>query len=186
MTVLVANDDITVIGGPTSINVNMDIGATGKRGSQIFISLGNPNDVEIGQTIEVFDLCINTLKSDSEYLSLYQYQNRGAVNQWVRLFELIPDSFSQNSEKSFVDGLSEINVPVSSITSTENLTALNFNVQCSVIGENPVSTSISISEIDIIDDIQVLPISLKCVEFVDNAWSLINGSRMIHLLITVV
>ncbi len=43
--VLVANDDLVVLGGPTSINVNVDLGATGKRGSQILLVL------EIQQTL---------------------------------------------------------------------------------------------------------------------------------------
>lgn len=186
MTVLVANDDLTVIGGPTSINVSMDIGATGKRGSQIFISPGNPNDVTIGQTPEVFDLCINNLKSDSEYLYLYQYQNLGAVNQWVPLFNLIPDTFSENSSKLFVNGQAEINVPVFSVTSTENLSASNFSVQASIIGTNPISHSVSIGEIDVIDDIQVIPITINAVEFSEEVWSPLAGTKIVHLSITVV
>jgi hypothetical protein len=186
VTVLVANDDLTVIGGPTSINVSLDIGATGKRGSQIFLSPGNPNDVAIGQTPEVFDLSINILKSDQEYLYLYQYQNLGAVNQWVPLFKLIPDTFSENLTKLFVDGEAEINVPVFSITSTENLTAQNFNVQCSVIGTHPVVSSVSIGEIQIIDEVQVLPLSVSSVEFIDGEWTPLSGTKIVHLTITVV
>lgn len=186
MTVLVANDDLTVIGGPTSIKVSMDLGATGKRGSQIFVSAGNPNEVVIGQTPEVFDLAINTSKSDSEYLYMYQYQNLGAINQWVSLFRLMPDKFSENYTKSFIDGVTQINVPVFSITSTENLTAENFNVQHSIIGTNPVSSSVSIGTIEIVDDVQILPITITAVEFADSAWTGLSGSKIVHLYITVV
>lgn len=186
MTVLVANDDLTVIGGPTSIKVSMDIGATGKRGSQIFISSGNPNEVNIGQTPEVFDLCINTLKSSEEYLYMYQYQNLGAVNQWIPLFNIIPDTFSDNFSKNFIAGVAEINIPISSITETQNLLYSNFNVQYSITGENPISSSMSIGEIVIIDDIQVLPITLNAVEFVENAWSQVDGTKIVHIAITVV
>jgi hypothetical protein len=186
MTVLVANDDLTVIGGPTSIKVSMDIGATGKRGSQIFISPGKPNEVEIGQTPEVFDLCINTLRSDSEYLYMYQYQNLGAVNQWVALFNIIPDTFSTNATKIFADGQTVINVPVASITSTQNLTSTSFNIQHSIVSDNPVSSSISIGSIAIVDDTEILPITINAVEFVDDTWSLLVGTKVVHLAITVV
>lgn len=186
MAVLVANEDLTVIGGPTSINVSMDLGATGKRGSQIFISPGNPNEVVIGQDPIVFDLCINTLKSDDEYLYLYQYQNLGAINQWVPLFNIIPDTFSSNSSKVFSNGQTTINVPVFSITETENLTAESFNVQHSVANGVPVASSISVSEIQIIDDIQVLPITINAAEYVDNAWTSLDGTKVVHLSITVV
>lgn len=186
MTVLVANDDLTVIGGPTSIKVSMDIGATGKRGSQIFVSAGNPNEVVIGQTPEVFDLCINTSKSDAEYLYMYQYQNRGAVNQWIPLFDIIPDTYSENFTKSFVSGSTSINIPISNITSTENLTSENFNVQYSIIGTNPISSSISIGTIADIDDVQVLPITINAVEFADDLWSSLVGTKVVHIAITVV
>jgi hypothetical protein len=186
MTVLVANDDLTVIGGPTSINVSMDLGGTGKRGSQIFISPGNPNDVVIGQDPEVFDICINTLKSDEEYLYMYQYQNLGAVKQWVPLFNIIPDTFSANLTKSFSEGSVSINIPITDVTATENLTAENFNIQHSIVGTNPISSSISIGAIDIVDDIQILPITIKAVEFVDDTWSLLAGTKVVHLAITVV
>ena len=186
MTVLVANDDLTVVGGPTSINVSMDFGGPGKRGSQVFISSGNPNEVSIGQTPEVLDLCINSLSSDDEYRYIYQYQNLGAVNQWVPLFSLVPDTFSENTSKLFVEGVAQINIPVFSITSTENLTFANFNVQCSIIEDSPVSLSISVQEIDIVDDIQILPITVNAAKFSDGTWSLLEGSKTVHLSITVV
>jgi hypothetical protein len=186
MTVLIANDDLTVVGGPTSINVSMDFGGPGKRGSQVFISSGNPNEVSIGQTPEVLDLCINSLNSDSEYRYIYQYQNLGAVNQWVPLFSLVPDTFSENTSKLFVEGVAQINIPVFNITSTENLTFANFNVQCSIIEDSPVSLSVSVQEIDIVDDIQVLPITVNAAKFSDDTWSLLEGSKTVHLSITVV
>lgn len=186
MTVLVANDDLTVIGGPTSIKVSMDLGATGKRGSQIFISPGNPNEVVIGQTPEIFDLCINTSKADAEYLYMYQYQNLGAVNQWVPLFDIIPDTFSANYTKAFVSGQTQINVPIIDITATENLTSENFNVQYSIVGTTPISSSVSLGTVTIVDDVQILPITITAAEFVDSAWSSVDGTKIVHLSITVV
>jgi hypothetical protein len=186
MAVLVANEDLTVIGGPTSINVSMDLGATGKRGSQIFISPGKPNEVVIGQEAEVFDLCINTLASDDEYLYMYQFQNLGAVNQWVALFNIIPDTFSANLSKVFVDGEATVNVPVFSITQTESLTAQSFNVQMSIANGSPVASAISISEIEIVDEVQILPITIVASEYVEDAWVPLSGTKIIHLSITVV
>lgn len=186
--VLVANDSLTVLGGPSSVNVNVDLGATGKRGSQIFISPGDPTDplTVIGQEPEVFDLCINTLTSDQEYLYLYQYQNLGAINSWVPLFKLIPNTYSQNYSKIFVSGEAEINIPVVSITESQNLEATNFNIQLNVINSNPVSTSLTIGAIQIVDGNQVLPISIKAVEYSGSSWSELSGTKIVHVFITVV
>jgi hypothetical protein len=188
MTVLLANDDLTVIGGPTSVKVSVDLGATGKRGSQIFISPGDPTDPTtiIGQDPEVFDLCINTKTSDPQYLYVYQFQNLGSSNDWVPLFNLIPDTFATNSSKVFNDGIAQVYIPVFSITEKENLSSSSFNIQYSVIGQNPISSSVTVSTLTIIDGVEVLPITVKAVEFIDNSWSLIDGTRTIHLLITVV
>ena len=185
--VLVANDDLVVLGGPASVNVNVDLGANGKRGSQIFRSPGDPTDplTVIGQTPEVFDLCINTKTSDSEYLYLYQYQNQGSANSWVPLFKLIPNTYSQNYSKSFVNGEAQINIPVANITS-ESVTATSFNIQLNIINDNPVSTSITIGSIQPIDGSDVLPISIKAVEYADDVWSNLSGTKIVHVFITVV
>lgn len=185
--VLVANDDLVVLGGPASVNVNVDLGATGKRGSQIFISPGDPTDplTVIGQTPEVFDLCINTKTSDSEYLYLYQYQNQGPANVWIPLFKLIPNTYSQNYTKGFIDGETQINIPVANITS-ENVQATNFNIQLNVINDNPVSSSMTVGTIQTIDGSQVLPISIKAVEYADDAWINLAGTKIVHVFITVV
>jgi hypothetical protein len=42
--VLVTADDITVLGGPSSITVDLDFGPQGQRGSQIFTGSGQPNN----------------------------------------------------------------------------------------------------------------------------------------------
>jgi len=186
--VLIANDDLVVLGGPSSINVNVDLGATGKRGSQIFIAAGDPTDplTVLGQTPEVFDLCINTLTSDEEYLFMYQYQNLGAANAWVPLFKLIPNTYSQNYSKSFVSGQTQINIPISSITEKQNLTATNFNIQLNIINSNPVSASLTIGTIQIVDGSQVLPITIKAVEYSGSSWSNLSGTKIVHVFITVV
>ena len=185
--VLVANDDLVVLGGPTSVNVNVDLGATGKRGSQIFISPGDPTDplTVIGQTPEVFDLCINTLTSDSEYLYLYQYQNLGAANSWVPLFKLIPNTYSQNYSQIFTDGETQINIPVANVTS-ENIDATHFNIQLNIANNNPVSLSMTIGTIQPVDGYDVLPISIKAVEYIDGNWSNLSGTKIVHVFITVV
>jgi hypothetical protein len=41
--VLLSNDDITVLGPPNTVEVLVDIGPTGTRGSQVFVGIGDPN-----------------------------------------------------------------------------------------------------------------------------------------------
>ena len=40
--VLLNNDDITVLGPPETVELLVDIGPTGTRGSQVFVGVGDP------------------------------------------------------------------------------------------------------------------------------------------------
>ena len=58
--VLLSNDDITVLGPPAIVELLVDIGPSGTRGSQVFVGVGDPNSIVIGQTPLLNDLYINT------------------------------------------------------------------------------------------------------------------------------
>jgi hypothetical protein len=188
--VVLSTDDLTVLGGPSSINLEVDFGPTGNRGSQIFISNGKPEEVEIGQDPEVFDLCINTLASDSEYKMVYQYQNVLGTDTWVPLFKLMANTYSTNRSVGFTDGSGSVNIPVSSIVPAElvgSVTAQNFNIQYNILdGINPLASSISVEDLETVDDEIVLPISLKAVGYDGEAWVDATGTKTVHLFITVV
>jgi hypothetical protein len=187
--VLIASEDLTVLGGPESISLDLDFGPAGQRGSQIFVSNGKPNLVQIGQTPNVFDLCINTLTSDDEYLYMYQYQNISGSNTWTPLFKIIPNIYSTNRTVTFVDGEITINVPVRRIIPESligSITASKFNVQHSISGNsNPVSSSISISTItSSTGGDMVLPVTIKAIEYSSGIWSNLGSTATVHLLIS--
>jgi len=188
--VLLITDELTVLGGPQSIDVEVDFGPEGDRGSQIFVSNGKPNEVEIGQTPNVFDLCINVLSSDSEYQTVYQYQNVLGTNTWVALFKMVSNIYSVNRTVSFSNGNASINVPVAKIvpsTLVGSVTAANFNVQFNIVqGVNAISSTMSLGEIVSQDNELVLPLSLKSIEFDGEAWINASGTKTVHLFITVV
>jgi hypothetical protein len=187
--VILSSDDLTVLGGPSVVSVDVDFGPTGDRGSQIFVGNGNPNVVEIGQTPKIFDLYINLLSSDDEYLNYYQYQNVDGTNVWVRLFNLVPFSKSNKAERLFTDGIASFNIPIANIVSqidVESVSSANFNVQYSISGTNPIASGITVGEPSLIFDILSLPITINAVEYVSSEWQLIDESRLIDLFITMV
>ena len=202
--VVLATDDLTVLGGPASVNVNLDIGATGERGTLIFVGNGKP-DVSIslptGYTTKILDMYINILSSDDEYMYLYQYVNTGISNEWVKLMKLTPNQYSVNSNTTFVDGVAEINLPLSAVVPSypellANITAENFNVQATVPNLKPISSGVIVGEIivDPVTSTQVLPISITAMEFtaepgtspILGTWSNITGEKVVYLYITVV
>jgi len=111
--VILSTEDLSVFGGPTSIDVNVDFGAQGNRGSYIFTGNGKPTDldVDLPPTIQPYDLYINLKPSDTEYLFLYQYGSINGVLTWSRVLRLIPNTALANIPVIFYNGEAVTFVP---------------------------------------------------------------------------
>lgn len=187
--VLLSSDELTVIGGPEIVDVSVDFGPQGTRGSYFFAGIGNPNEIDIGADPNVGDIYINTQSTTETASYIFQYQNEPGGPVWNQIVKLYPNIYATNKTDTFVNGLMEINIPVINIvklTTAQTLTSSNFNIQHNVLSSNPVSSSISIGEVVTLEGLVTLPISINGVEYVDGAWSEISGTKTVHLLITVV
>jgi hypothetical protein len=189
--VILSSDDLTVLGGPASISLDIDFGPQGDRGSIILYGLGKPDEIVLPETPQVYDSYINLLTSDDEYQFMYQFiagPNNGTA-VWTKLFKLTPNIYSENLTRTFVAGEADINIPLAAIIPADligNYTAENFNVQVSILGTSPVSVAVSVSEIEIVNNLVSLPISLNAIEYLESEWASIEGQKTVHLLITVV
>ena len=190
--IILSSEDLTVLGGPSSVSVDIDFGVAGARGSQFFVGYGQPNDpdTEIGQTPNIFDMYINMLTSDTEYLYLYQYQNVDGSATWVRLVKLLPNHYSDNNLEDFTSGPVDIFIPLINIVPPEligTLTPTNFNVQVNVENSNPVATSLTIGSTFVtVDDLLHLKVTVSGIEYASSTWSALTGEKIVHLFITVV
>jgi len=189
--VIVSPDSLSLVGGPSAINVEVDFGPPGTRGSQIFVGRGQPNNPStvIGQTPNILDLYINLAPTtvDEEYLNVYQYQSVDGNNTWVRLFDLQPENASFKRTAAFSSGSTTISVPVSDITPiVDGITASNFNVQYSIENPNPISAGITIGEPVEQSGILNLPITINAIEYSSSAWSALSGNKTVNLFITMV
>lgn len=189
--VVVSPDSLSLVGGPASINVDVDFGPAGIRGSQIFVGRGQPNNPStvIGQTPNILDLYINLAPAtvDEEYLNVYQYQSIDGSSIWVRLFDLLPESASFKRTTTFSSGSTTIDIPITDITPiVDGLTSANFNVQYSIENGNPVSAGLSVAALEEDDGVLNLPITLSAVEFSTGTWSSLSGTKTVNLVITMV
>jgi hypothetical protein len=155
--VLLTSEDMTVLGGPTSISLDIDLGAQGPRGTNIFTGQGKPTDPLVAETLPdilVNDLFINLKPSDDEYLFLYQYQSTDGILSWSRTLRLIPQTAILNTDIVFWNGraitptgpstppLPFIFFPLSLFFKEEDLGELtrdNFSIQYNIITENEVT-----------------------------------------------
>ena len=192
--IFVSSEDVKVIGGTANVNVEVDFGPQGDRGSIFLVGLGDPNTITHSQVLQPLDLYINVQATDEDYLHMYQYQNVSGVNTWIDRATLITDKFSVRRQVSFTDGktTSEVDFKVSNIAPLSlvgGLTAEDFKIQCTFSDpENPVAHSITVKPLVIrsgTGDL-TLPVDINAVEFSEGTWVGLNRTVYIHFLITVV
>jgi hypothetical protein len=191
----IITDELAVLGGPQTVNVEVDFGTSGDRGSQIFSNTGKPVIGSNGFTAlapdcQLFDLYINILSTDDEYQYVYQLQNVLGTNTWVKLFKLVSNIYSKNyTSTSFVSGVWTVNVPVAEIVPSSlvgSAQAENFNVQYSILNQNPLASSMSIGDINTSNGERVLPITIKASELIDGSFEPLLDEKTVQLFITVV
>lgn len=208
--VVLSNSDLTVLGGPSSITVNVDVGAQGTRGSFIFTGDGKPDDpnTELGFTPAINDLYINLKPADTEYLFLYQYTSVNGVASWQRTIRIVPNTALYNPLITFVNGqavfeLGGVQIPTIlfplatffSIDVLGDIEALDFSIQHNVLCPNPVASGLTVSELTATYEINGvtiplgsshLPLSLVAHELDPvNGWQPLNGQYYVHTFITI-
>ncbi|CAB4164630.1 hypothetical protein UFOVP828_54 [uncultured Caudovirales phage] len=190
--VVLTTDELLVLSGPSSVNVEVDFGPEGERGSLFFVSVGNPNTALTGQNPKAKDLCVNILKTDNEYSYVYQYNSDGANGfQWYPIIKLSPLQYNKILTGTFVDGSKVFNIPVSYIVDEETsqtLTSANFNITYSIPNENPIASSIEIGSFtnDPVSGLQVLPVTINAVEYASSTWQDLTGVKTVHFVISIV
>jgi hypothetical protein len=190
--ILLSNDDLTVFGGPESISLDLDIGPQGDRGSIIIGVLGDPRDssvaADIVQDVQALDIAIDYNPYSLTYKTVFQKVSTGSGLQWTPLVSLKTNFYSSVEDVTALNGT--ITIPpinLTEIANNINLTSSEFSIQYSVSSPlgGPLATSLVVN--DVIDDpIRALPLEIKGVEYIDNAWVPITGPKRIHLFITVV
>jgi hypothetical protein len=188
--VLLNTEDVVVLGPPDSIDVLVDIGPQGTRGSKIIVGSGNPNSltsngVLLGTTLILNDLYINT-SPGADYGYMYQYISQPGGNTWTEILYISPSIYSDIVTVSFSSGSGSITIPISNIVTVTGspLTASNFNVQYQIENDNPIASSIQIPEL--VSPGTNLVINLNAIQYSGGSWSSLTGSKTVHLFISIV
>jgi hypothetical protein len=91
--VLLASENITVLGGPTRVNVGLDVGPQGPRGSRIFAGSGSPQNfftpaVVASLNPQQFDIFFNANQGSQTYGTFFQYQLTPSGFEWTEIAQL--------------------------------------------------------------------------------------------------
>jgi hypothetical protein len=192
--------DLTVFGGPSSIDVDVDFGTKGERGSRIY---GIKTDPRLSTTdkdfdAQIFDLVIVVTDETGDYLRIYQKTGSGSED-WIPLAELFPNIFSTKQTKTFENGTASVSIVIDDAFSIDDQNysvdrfAIQHNIEDRVNeAKRPVSSSISLA-VNAVADEQVLTITINAIEYNSTGgvgqtpvWLPVDGPRVIHILATVV
>lgn len=180
-TVVLNTEDLTVIGPPETIAVSTDFGEKGDPGSQIYVGVGDPNEVAIGFDPVLNDIYINA-SPDANYSYMYQYVSQPGGNAWVKVLRINPALYSNIYTTTFSAGAGSVQIPVADITSATGLTASSFSIQHSI--EHANATASSISSVSLASG--TLTINIQASQISGSTVSNLSGSAKIHLFISVI
>ena len=117
--VVIGSDTVTVSGGQSSLNVDVNFGNKGDDGSVILYGAGKPQNLPpntFPREPRILDWYINTDSTDDEYLYIYQYIYTNNETNWARVFKIIPNVYQTNKIVSFQNGIGSANITVSNTT----------------------------------------------------------------------
>jgi hypothetical protein len=188
--VLLNTEDVVVLGSPETIDVLVDIGPQGTRGTKFIVGSGEPNGqtssgVLLGQTLILNDMYIDT-SPGVDYGYMYQYVSQPGGNTWTQVLKINPAIYSAIETVSFSSGNGSITIPITSIVTVSGspLTKSNFNVQYQIEGANPIASSLEVPALAGAGT--NLVINLHASQYSGGSWSALTGSKTVHLFISIV
>lgn len=181
--VLLNTDDIVVLGGPSQIDVAVDVGPPGTRGAKFFVGAGNPNVIALPETPALGDLFINS-STASDYGWMYVYTQSLSGNTWQQAIKLQPAIYTSNVEITLdSSGLGTISIPLSEIVSDVTITDPDsYIVQLTLIHSNPGSIVVNSKSVVSSN----LVINIEAIEYSSSTWQALQGVVDMALTISVV
>jgi hypothetical protein len=195
--ILLANEDLTVFGGPESISLDLDIGPQGDRGSIIIGTLGDPRDATVAsyivQDVQALDIAVDANPNSNTFKTVFQRIATPSGLQWTPVVSLKTDFYSSIKTVTAADG--KLTIPPINVTDIylfqENTTvdSSNFSVQYSISSPDsggPMATALVVKELNTSSGFLALPLEIKGVEYDGTNWVPLTGTKSVHLFITVV
>lgn len=197
-------DGRAIYGGPASVTVISDKGRTGQRGTNFFLSSGNPNtiwDIEDGiginplifkNTPQRYDICIDLSPESDTYLTVFYYfKPPSGPLMWYPNLSLTFSTISKIMEVSFTNGIGSmviqgIVLPTSGPNAINLQTfnpATDIGIQYNIIGPMPNMSSLTgISITPQLDGTVTATIGFSGIEFNGTTFVPLSGSKTVHLI----
>lgn len=206
--IILDTEDLTVLGGPSEIAVNVGLGAEGRRGVFIFPGVIEPDENGFLPSSVFYsppvvnDLYILVNPASDNYLMMYQQLNQDGVLRWVEVVPLTPNLYNTARAVKFVGGVGEVQINVFNLGFGKNVplppllnSRLLFGVQATPDNPLPVALSVTVEDLVSIavDDVEIpggiityLPITLTAAELNPiSGWQALNRTMAVNLSLAV-
>jgi hypothetical protein len=198
--IILSTDNLVVTGGPASVNVDVDFGPQGQRGSLILYGVADPNTLQpnqFPQTPNALDWYINLNVSSVDYLFLYQYVSEGGPYTWRKIFKIIPNTYNVNKIAVFTNGQAVIPLEISNTTAPllgsfiTNESAINAHVTIQAESTFPIASNFYFDPLsfgyDEINGVYSVDLHVNAVEFspIEGAISL-DGNAIANISLNIV
>jgi hypothetical protein len=179
---IISNDELVVVGPPSSISVSVDIGPQGEAGSQFYSGVGLPTaaaNVASLVDAKVNDLYINRLLGGN-YGVIYKLNAVPGGTIWQAVLKFQPISHSIQKLVNFTSGTGSISIPLADFYSSapEGLDPNSILIQATAELNNPAFISISNKDIVNVGDpaVKTFIAELKGAELSSGSISFISAS----------
>jgi hypothetical protein len=109
--IILNNPEIAILGPPDSVNLQLDIGPQGVRGSKIYTGVGEPATNPTITNVNIDDLYIRTDPSGSGYVYQYLSGVTGSPN-WVVVLQLNQLVYNARESVVFSEGTGTLVIPI--------------------------------------------------------------------------
>jgi hypothetical protein len=180
--VVLEDPQLTVLGPPAQVTLNVNSGEKGTRGTKIFTGTGNPNNSSLLSDKILGDLFIRT-DTGSDYGIIYQYSSLPGGSEWVKILNFQPISYNKIHNLNFVSGSVSASVAVTDfyVDIPNSVSASNFVINFSIENSNPIASSF---EKQYISAAKTLILNIYASEL-DGSWTNLSGNNNVNIGINV-
>lgn len=186
---VVSTDDLTVLGPPASIDLQLDIGPAGTRGSIFYSGSGDPNTNTAQFTSNPPNLNDLYIRTDlgANYGTVYKYTSFPSGSQWSSILKFQPINYNDIRNVTFTAGSATMTVILDDfyVNAPANLTTDEIAVQ--LTSENDVPLVLSVSSKTLTSGTtRTFIVGVTGAEYSSGSWANMSGSANLNLNLTLI
>jgi hypothetical protein len=181
LTTVVSNEDLVVLGPPSSVSVSVDIGPKGERGASFYTGFGDPNTNSLFySTSDIPKVGDLYLRRDlgANYGVIYRLVTVTGGTSWQSVLKFQPVTYNLSDRPSFNSGVASVTFPLEDFyfNAPIDLNVEDIIIQATVELDNPVMLSISNKEIKTVSSVKSLITEITAAQLNAGSISMLSGS----------